>query len=653
MSGIFGLINLDGRPVEDSSLQRMQGAMSFWGPDGADRWCSGAAGLGQLRLHSTPEAHCDLLPRWEPELGLAFTAAARIDNRDELCAMFDIALRDRAQTPDGELVLRAYLRWGEESPKHLLGDWSFAIWHPAERRLFLARDHYGITSLYYFQDAHRFAFASSRKALYALGAPRRLNELYLAQMLMAWPAYQGQQTIDLDLRRLPPAHALTLSPAGVALQQYWRLEDTPELRLPTFQAYVEGLLEVYNTAVGARLRTNQPVGLTLSGGLDSGSVAALAARQAAAQGQRLAAFTSVPLFDAGPYLRSEQTIGDESSFAAATAHYAGNIDLSLLKSAATSPLDGIRQLGWVHDEPLRGAGNAYWIADLLRQAHAAGVRVLLTGQSGNGTISWTGAVSSLPFSQRVARLGLWRALRLQLGAWAPGMWKLTSLRGERVQDVWRSRAALNPAFVERVGLLDAIRHEQVHPMLGAITDPRQQRLRIIKPGRSTLGALWAELAAAAQLDIRDPTADVRLLRYCIAVPDRFFWGPTPQDDRWLIRSAMVGWLPDPVRLTHRRGRQAADLLPRLRTEAGEVSLLLNRMAASPAADYFDFPRLQNLWHRVQNADTPESLDVISAILLRSLSGGIFLCELADAWETPDSAISYVHAAADAAMQTAG
>jgi asparagine synthase (glutamine-hydrolysing) len=213
-----------------------------------------------------------------------------------------------------------------------LGDWSFAVWHPLERRLFLARDHYGVTALYYYQDAQRFAFASSRKALYTLGVPRRLDELYLAQVLMAWPAYHGERTIDLDICRLPPAHTLTVTPEGIHVRPYWRLEDTPELNLPTFQDYVDGFLEVYTEAVRCRLRSDRLIGATLSGGLDSGSVTALAAHELKHKGQRLMAFTAVPLYEAESFISSDQRFGDESQFAQATASHNKNVDIQFLRS---------------------------------------------------------------------------------------------------------------------------------------------------------------------------------------------------------------------------------------------------------------------------------------------------------------------------------
>ena len=257
MSGILGLVNLDGAPVEAASLEAMRDAMAFWGPDGIRIWRTGAAGLGQLTLFNTPEAVGESLPRWLPDEGLGFTAEARIDNREELFAALDVPPSGRATMPDGDLLLRAYLRWGEAAPDRVLGDWSFAAWHPAERRLFLARDHHGNTALYYAADDRRVAFGSSIKALLALpGLPHRLNELRLAQVLTSWTG-DGTESFYEGIHVLPPAHALTASPAGTSKRLYWSLEDAPKLRLKSDADYVEGLRSVLDEAVRCRLRSQE------------------------------------------------------------------------------------------------------------------------------------------------------------------------------------------------------------------------------------------------------------------------------------------------------------------------------------------------------------------------------------------------------------
>lgn len=641
MSGIFGCISREPDPALPQRLATLDQAMTHWGSDGHGQWHDTHCALGQRLLYNTPEALHERLPRWVESARLAITAEARIDNRDELCDQFDIPAAERPHTPDSELILRAYLRWGEASPDRLLGDWSFAIWHPDERRLFLARDHHGNTSLcYWTQGQHgqgateRFAFASAPEALHALGAPRRLNETYLAQLLISWPAYHGPQTIDLDIQRLPPAHALSLTPAGLRTWRYWRLEDTPELRLRRPEDYVEGFHEVYDQAVRCRLRSHRPVGVTLSGGLDSGSVTALAARALAERGERLTAFTAVPLFDTSRTV-GPQRFGDETHYAAATAAHCGNVDHILLDSAGVTPLQGIHRTLALMSEPSHAASNFFWITDLLDQAQARGLGTLLTGQGGNATVSWTGAPK----------------LRSVLGAlrqsgWDQAAWKAALRRGLplpllRLIRRWQARrqdwsgAAIHTDFARRLdlaGLRVAAMGRDIR-LTESWQGPRDMRFAIIQPEASRIGDLWARRGAVAGLEVRDPTLDKRVMAYCLSVPDPVFDGDSDVNrasgdkggiDRWLIRAAMQGLLPDEVRLNRQRGRQSADLAGRLLAEADAIDQALALIDQPPVNGYLDLAKMRRAWADVRAEATAMSTHRAGSILLRGLMAGLFL-----------------------------
>jgi asparagine synthase (glutamine-hydrolysing) len=638
MSGIFGYLHaqpqspLPQSPLPQSPLSVMAAAMQRWGPDGGGLWQDAQCGLGQRLLFNTPEALHERLPRWVEDARLAITAEARIDNRDELCDHFAIPHADRPTTPDSDLILRAYLQWGEESPDHLLGDWSFAVWHPDKRKLFLARDHHGNSSLVYWQtrpgDSRHFAFASDPAALYAIGAPRRLNELYLAQVLISWSAYHGPQTIDLDIQRLPPAHAMTVTPQGTRVWRYWRLEDTPELRLPNRDDYVQGFLEVYDRAVRDRLRSHRPVGVTLSGGLDSGSVTALAARELARQGRRITAFTAVPLYDTSQTVGPKR-FGDETHFASLTAAHWPNVDHHLLDSAHITPLQGIHRTLAIMPEPAHAASNYFWITDLLEQAQAMGLGTLLTGQGGNATVSWIGAPELRSRLAAFRHGGLKEGVRRTLPLWALRAWMARRLQGH----TW-SGAAIHADFARRVQLgprrvaalgRDITTQESWH-------HPRDKRYAIIQPGASRVGDLWARQGAAVGLEVRDPTFDKRVMAYALAVPDAIFDSPDGAD-RWMIRAAMAGLLPDAVRLNRQRGRQSADVIGRLLASQDEVEAALAAVDASPANAYVDVAKMRRAWADVQAEATALSTHRAGTILLRGLLAGIFLNGESSARET--------------------
>src|SRR5947207_4761588 len=150
----------------------MDAALAVWGPDGGMLWRCDAAALG-VRLHATtPEARLERMPILLPD-GAVVVAAARLDNRDELCDAFGVAGAVRSSTPDGALVAKAFERWGPQCPSHLLGDWAVAVWEPAPRRLFLARDQIGNTGLHYHQEAGGVAFATTAAALHAVAPATR------------------------------------------------------------------------------------------------------------------------------------------------------------------------------------------------------------------------------------------------------------------------------------------------------------------------------------------------------------------------------------------------------------------------------------------------------------------------------------------------
>jgi asparagine synthase (glutamine-hydrolysing) len=626
MSGIFGVIHLDGSPVPEEELSAMRAAMQEWGPDRSGVWQQGSAGLGSQVLYDTPEAMLERLPL-QSQQGFVLTAEARLDNRGELCGDLRISAAEARGLADGHLIQRAYEKWGEDAPPRLIGDWSFAAWHPREGRLFLARDHYGNTALYYFQDERRFAFASSRKALFALGVPRRLNEFFLACVLISWTAHHGEQTIELDLRRLAPAHTLRLAGARQQVRQYWRLEDTPVLRLGEKQEYIERFLSIYDRAVRDRLRSSTEVGVTLSGGLDSGSVTALAARALSAQKKRLTGYTSVPASDVSHTVDGDR-FGDELPFARASASFAGNVDLIEIRSSGLTPIQGIRRGLEIHAEPGHAAANLFWITALLDRAHRDGVRTLLSGQGGNATVSWTG-MDRLRILRQFARAGRWgRVLQQLTYPYIPAA-VLREMRHLLHGDTldW-SHTAIHPDFARRIGLA----HQYIEGT-GSTTNPEdwqtglQERYAILKPGQSFLGSIWAENSAAHGLDVRDPTVDKRVMEFTLSIPDREFSGPDGFD-RWIIRAAMKDIMPDGIRLNRRRGRQAADLGQRLVDSSEEVDEALQELDASPMArEHLSLVRMQEVWRSLRQRATSQNTHQAVTILARGIMAGLYLADL--------------------------
>jgi asparagine synthase (glutamine-hydrolysing) len=624
VSGIYGLVRFDGG-VETAAAHAMRDAMSYWGPDGGLH-VSSVAALGALLSHEENRGNAVLSLRD----GSLLTATARLDNRDELLAHFGLG----SDTDDRHLVAAAWERWSERACEHLFGDWSFAMWDPRERRLVLARDHFGNSGLYYHRGARSLFFGSSRKAVLAIPeVPRRLNELRLAQHLAFWVT-DGGATLHDGILRLPPGHQLVATEASFRISRYWHPEALPELRLRDDRAYVDAFVELYDAAVRNRMRTRRRIATTLSSGLDSGSVTALAARALASDTSRLTAFTSVPRFPS-----IAQTVPglmvDEWPLAHLVAQRCGIDDHRRLTAANISTLAAFERSLFLHDEPEYGAANLHWIIGLLEESRDAGAGVLLTGQLGNGSVSWSGD------QQRPLRSLLagqwrdsWRALRefqrnrktsLARAAW----WQIVRPMKVRAkafafQRGWSNLAMTHnlmaPQFARRTNINARFRAAGYDPLHSAVLDARAQQLRVLLPEINPVGAVWHEAGAGYGLEIVDPTADVRLLEFVLAIPDdQFVRGA---NDRWLMRRGMEGILPPEVQWNVRRGRQGADLPLRLQADAEALEPVVAQLAASPIVrEYLDVAAFQRSWAAVRRGTDVEAFaaaPVFTRILLFAL-----------------------------------
>ena len=623
MSGIFGFVNLDGRPASPEEFQKMASAMSHWGPDGIGSVISANAAFGHALLIVTHESPYEKMPHHDTETDVLFTAAARLDNRDELCDLFGIPHPQRPTTPDGRLVWLAWRKWGREACRHIFGDWSFAAWDKKEKKLFLARDHMGNTGLYYYFKPPLVVFASSSEAVLSHSeVPRRLNELHLARrMIFDYSEETFFQTFWEDVNFLPASHFAHITDRGKQIEKYWRLEEAPPIRFASDDEYAEGFLEQFRRAVRVRLNSIRPVASTLSAGLDSSSVTALAAQELKKRNQPLVAYTSVPLYPCQHLF--PHRITDEWPLAHEVAKLYENIEHVPINAEETTILDGIKKSLEITGEPQHASTNMFWIISMLQNAKAKDFGVLLTGQLGNGGISWNGGANYVYylFAKGQWRKG-WQALRAyskNFNISFPRSIKSQLLRPLLKPTILQCQNFLHRGenllyayphadFIKRMGLNNKnIIQERVGPFT--------ERRRIIRLGGAMAGKVWSFIQAYHELEVRDPSADVRLLEYCKGVPvDQY---TSSAGRRMLIRRAMKGLLPDNVRLNTLHGKQAADALLRLVTQESNMYDELRRLkAASQVKKYIDIDTVRKTWYTIlSNKADSKQIDAF----LRSVS----------------------------------
>jgi asparagine synthase (glutamine-hydrolysing) len=276
LSGICGLFNTDGRPVERENLARLSDAARHPGPDGINSWNFENVGLTQMLMATTLEAAEETRPFFHQPSKSCIVFDGRLDNRHELIGQLNSGEYRRLGNSDMELVLLAWLRWGVESPAHLLGDFAFAIHDGREHRLFCARDTSAVKPFYYSFKSNRFSFGSTiAQVLAGPGVSTRPNEGMIAEMLST-NITSRVETIYKDILRLPAGHYLLVDRDQCRLGRYWQMPAQSRIRYANLDDYAAHFEEIFTESVRCRLRCKGTVGVTLSGGKDSPSVAGMA-----------------------------------------------------------------------------------------------------------------------------------------------------------------------------------------------------------------------------------------------------------------------------------------------------------------------------------------------------------------------------------------
>jgi len=281
MCGIAGLIHRDGQPVSPAVLQRMTDAVAHRGPDGEGHWIEGPVGLGHRRLAIIDLSPAGQQPMVSADHRYVLSYNGEIYNFRDLKAELEaLGYWFRSRT-DSEVVLYALAAWGADALLRFNGMFALALWDRRERKLLLARDRYGIKPVYYAEENGVFAFGSEQKAITASGAiptdldPAALLEYFTFQNIFT------DRTLMKSIRLLPAGHyaELSLDEANAPLRQhrYWDF-DFREPGNPASDAeYREELGRLFRQAVNRQLISDVELGSYLSGGMDSGSITAVAA----------------------------------------------------------------------------------------------------------------------------------------------------------------------------------------------------------------------------------------------------------------------------------------------------------------------------------------------------------------------------------------
>ncbi|MDS4029232.1 MAG: asparagine synthase-related protein [Candidatus Contendobacter sp.] len=553
MSAFVAVFNRDGKPVEAEVIERMLDATPEYAVHGQNRWVDGPVGLGRQHFWVLPEDVGEIQPLFDRDSGCALVADVRLDNRGELTQALGLRGESARSLSDSRLLFAAYRHWGTGCVDHLLGDFAFAVWDPHSKNLFAARDPIGNRGLSYFINDSVALLASSVEQLLAHPAVvPRINEARIAEYLAVEWSNQ-EETFFQDVYDVPPGQGLTVSPERIERREYCNLLPRAPIRYRDPAAYADHFRERVTEAVRCRVRATGRIGVSLSGGLDSTFLAAVAARLSAER-------SAAPDLTGYSYAFERQVECDERSYIeplvaqlGIRSKYVWCDDLWTLREIDRWP---------VHRD------FVFWDAysglpQVVREAaHQDGCQVLLGGYYGDslmvGERLWASAMlaegrfaDGLRELWRARRELDWRTELLNtIRPWTPAGFRRAwrAMRNRRRSTAYHGLA---PALARRVNL-DARRagYERQAAHLPPTIREFYRSLRTNLPAQGT--ASMQRQYNRLGMELLSPYADRRLVEFMLAIPADQIGKPGSGRNRWVQREAMRGLTPDLIRLRPRK-----------------------------------------------------------------------------------------------------
>lgn len=510
------------------------------------------APFGSALSHFTRQGQAAPPPYYDPDAQLSLVADARIDGIDALTAELGMAADDPRRHDDHVLIAEAYKKWGENCPAHLMGDYAFVILDEAQGTVFCARDHIGAKPLFYYDGPDAFIFASDINAVLAAQPEQgQLNDEFIAASLDNGNFYSHTDTFFKRINKLPAAFSLSLRlpncPSACSssphLKRYWNPERVKHLPLQSDAEYSAQLLSLLIEAISDRLRTEEKIGVHVTGGLDSSAIVAISSRMLTQAGRAAPIgycwqAPPKPPSAANPLSGEYQRIEDAAQLAGLSFEYvaptADQLYTIYRRDCTTSPCD-------------KTLYNEYPVQ---LRAQAASVGVILSGWGGDQCISYNG---------RSYEFELFRTLRWRTLA------KLYRAANGRVMSHFIGRVAL-PSLSPRVLKLYAAitnpnRHRRakqnfINPELNfrkartVASAPKRKSVRetqihYLKEGLVTRRLEeWAASGRDVGIEYRYPLTDRRILEFALGLPGGQYrkgqWG------RWIFRNTLNGLIPQSV-----------------------------------------------------------------------------------------------------------
>ena len=633
MSAIWGVINLKGDFVSNKLVCSMQDAYKHCKIDAFHTKCVKNVGMGCGLQYLSKEAEREELPYFDEERGIYFTADCLLDNREELMRKLNV---EDKEIPDGTLVYKAYLRWGNNCVNHLLGAFVFIIYDKREEEVMIFSDHLSSRVIYYTVNDGVVYFSSLIEGIkIALNGEVTKNDRWIVDYLAMNNIVMISEPVETPYKNIFKVEAgsyLVITKNSKTSIEYWDPTKLIKKRVNcSEEEYKKEYLKLFSQIVKDQTRTNSEVGILLSSGLDSSAVACIAAIILDEYKKKLYSFTSVPLQEFESK-KEDYYISNETSGVELLCNHYKNIIPTYDWYEGKDAFSEVDYLYSLLEIPYKSTQNLVWLDDILGKARQCGCRTVLTGQYGNITISFGDIMMLLDYDLLKGKFKKFfkeftayskkyhfsrkKFMKFYFKRVVSSVNFLSNYKANFYTDVY-----VSPKKAEQFNTKSRFKKLDLNSQKMRLNEFHSlQKSMKNKVALSQMGESETKFGLMHGIIMRDPTRDKRMIEYCMSIPIELF--VSNGIDRKLVRGYMQGIVPDEIlKVVFRRGLQSADWLHRLGKRWDTIYEEIKTACIwEGVSSYLDKEKLENLLSRNRKiTEQTNELDIRRLINIYVLS----------------------------------
>jgi asparagine synthase (glutamine-hydrolysing) len=595
---IFGIISKQGDQIDEELLQKCLKASCPWSPNDSATWLNSNIAFAYQQVVSSSGVLRDGLIIHSS--GCTIAADCRIDYREELAIKLEINPRDLFNISDIRLILMSYLEWGESCVEYLAGDFAFAIWDKNNHKLFCARDQMGCRPFYYFEDDKYFLFSSQMNGFEPVPGVKFIPQERYILYHFSSKVLPKDKTLYEGINRLAPAYSLVFYPeSSPVLKRYWDLDLDPECASLSIEIALDRFISIFRESVAQRIRNFPALGIELSGGLDSSSVAVVA-KEVKQRGVNIHAFVNA-LSD--EHRKEFYPFYDETSYGRSVADYANLDSFHVINGLhGKGSMEAVMESVKITHSPVVQLFPIF-SDQLLDKVQEQGIHLLLSGFGGDECVTY----SAQGILDEYAMKGDWKEVRLAISdkplrKMIPILVKLWLEHRyhsfmEFVRRIFNGRKgfyrisdlAMDSSFQKAFRKIEKEWKAAENPPEYRIRE--KQRLRLMNESVSDRLENSYNLAQKRNIEYAYPLLDIKLITFVYSLPVDFKYRNGL--GRYMMRMAMDGLIPDEIRLRASKfGATIPNLFYRFHLDQGEYFNLIDEAEKCNEFHYLNYNKLR-------------------------------------------------------------